>query len=120
MKKLPVTVLSGFLGAGKTTLIKELGNQLGVQQEITSPTFSIINEYSYLDTKGKEIPLFHMDLYRLKHADEAIDIGIEDYLYSGSFCFIEWPAVAEHLLPLETVQVQVEIDEDSSRKFIFL
>ncbi|MFK7936574.1 MAG: tRNA (adenosine(37)-N6)-threonylcarbamoyltransferase complex ATPase subunit type 1 TsaE [Saprospiraceae bacterium] len=115
-----VILFTGEIGAGKTTLIKALGKQLGIQQLVTSPTFSIINEYSYLDADGKETPLYHMDLYRLKNLDEAIDIGIEDYLYSGNYCFIEWPAVIENLLPPEVVQVQIEITADSSRKFIFL
>lgn len=114
-----VIVFRGEIGAGKTTLIKELGQKLGVQQEITSPTFSIINEYSYF-LEGKEKPLFHMDLYRLKHEDEAIDIGIEDYLYSGNYCLIEWPDIINTLLPIDVIQVQIEITPDSARKFVFL
>lgn len=114
-----IILFSGEIGAGKTTLIKELGQQLGVLQEITSPTFSIINEYSYPQA-DKEHLLFHMDLYRLKQLEEAIDIGIEDYLYSGHYCFIEWPEVINSLLPNDVIQVQIEITPDSARKFVFL
>lgn len=115
-----VILFTGEIGAGKTTLIKELCKQLGVQQAVTSPTFSIINEYVYQNEAAREQLLYHADLYRLKHADEAIDIGIEDYLYSGNYCFIEWPAVIESLLPLEVVQVQIELVNNSTRKFVFL
>jgi len=114
-----IILLTGEIGAGKTTLIKAIGRQLGVEQEVTSPTFSIINEYSY-SASGKEKLLFHMDLYRLKTEAEALDIGIEDYLYSGHYCFVEWPAVINSLLPAHVVQVQIEIIADSTRKFVFL
>ncbi|MEL7021507.1 MAG: tRNA (adenosine(37)-N6)-threonylcarbamoyltransferase complex ATPase subunit type 1 TsaE, partial [Bacteroidota bacterium] len=104
-----IILLEGEIGAGKTTLVKAIGQQLGILQAVTSPTFSIINEYTYLDANGREHPFYHMDLYRLKQESEAVDIGIEDYLYSGHYCLIEWPRVIASLLPLDVVQVQITI-----------
>jgi len=121
----------GELGAGKTTLIKELCKQLGVKDEGSSPTFSLINEYHAPTPRFSPSPLqketenrglnetektasviYHLDLYRLKSESEIYDIGYEDYLYSGNYCFIEWPEKMEHLLPPDVVKVRI-VREDS-------
>ena len=94
----------GELGAGKTTFIKALCIELGVNDAMSSPSFSLVNEYH--DTNGK--PIYHFDLYRLKSPEEAFDIGMEEYLYSGNYCFVEWPERAEELLPQETVHIMIK------------
>ncbi len=110
----------GDLGAGKTTLIKELCRQLGVTDEGSSPTFSLINEYrtatpALKGAKSQNSPsgvggvLFHFDLYRLKNESEIYDIGYEDYIFSGNYCFIEWPEKIEKLLPKDFVSVRIEV-----------
>ncbi|HET6991292.1 MAG TPA: tRNA (adenosine(37)-N6)-threonylcarbamoyltransferase complex ATPase subunit type 1 TsaE, partial [Bacteroidia bacterium] len=88
----------GELGAGKTTFIKALCVELGVKDTMSSPSFSLVNEYH----DGKENPVYHFDLYRLKSPEEALDIGMEEYLYSGNYCFVEWPERAPEILPEET------------------
>lgn len=118
--KQKIIVFNGEIGAGKTTFIKRFCKHLGVQEEVTSPTFSLINEYPYTDKNGQEALIFHADLYRLKSLEEAIDIGIEDYLYSGNYCLIEWPDLINPLLPLDVVRVEIEITEDSKRKIVLL
>ena len=95
----------GELGAGKTTFIKALCKELGVNENMSSPSFALVNEYR--DQKNN--PVYHLDLYRLKSEREALDIGLEEYLDSGNYCFIEWPEIIEHLLPEETVHVYIEI-----------
>lgn len=105
----------GEIGAGKTTFIKAICVLLGVEDYVSSPTFALVNEY----VAGQE-RVFHLDLYRLHNIQEALDIGIEDYLYSPFWCFIEWPELIEPLLPEETVRVKIEALEDSSRKVLFL
>lgn len=90
----------GDLGAGKTTFIKALCEQLGVKDAMSSPSFSIVNEYH---AYGKSV--YHFDLYRLRKPEEAFDIGMEEYLYSGNYCFVEWPEMAGEILPEETVHV---------------
>ena len=107
----------GEIGAGKTTFIQSICKHFNVQQEVVSPTYSIINEYS---GQNREQLLYHMDLYRLKSEAEAIDIGIEDYLYSRYYCFIEWYELIENLLPDDVLRIHIELLPDSSRKFIFL
>ena len=109
-KEKKVFCFYGELGAGKTTLIKEICKQLGVKDEGSSPTFSLINEYQTNNNK----PIYHLDLYRLKNESEIFDIGYEDYLFSGNYCFIEWPEKMEHLLPSEIVKVKIEV-RDSER-----
>lgn len=101
------------MGAGKTTLIKALCECLGVREYVTSPTFAIINEYQ----SGMR-PVFHFDLYRLRNLNEALDIGIEDYLDSGEYCFIEWPEVVRDLLPEDALRVEIRVNEDNSRTVI--
>lgn len=93
----------GEMGAGKTTFIKALCSELGVTDIIQSPTFAIINEYRRQNGE----PVYHFDFYRIKKLEEAYDIGYEDYLYSGCYCFIEWPELIEELLPAGTVRVTI-------------
>ena len=95
------------MGAGKTTFIKALCRVLGCQSPVSSPTYSIVNEYKTADGK-----LYHFDLYRLKNADELLDIGFEDYLYSDSYCFIEWPALAADFIHGPMLKVQILVKEN--------
>ncbi|MCK5401243.1 MAG: tRNA (adenosine(37)-N6)-threonylcarbamoyltransferase complex ATPase subunit type 1 TsaE [Flavobacteriaceae bacterium] len=100
----------GEMGVGKTTLIKALVNALGGKVEVTSPTFSIVNEY-----KVKDDIVYHFDFYRLKDATEALDIGIEDYLYSGHWNFIEWPEKISAFLPNEADILQLKLNKNGFR-----
>lgn len=108
-----VFALYGKMGAGKTTFIKALCQELGVEDVVTSPTFAVINEYRS-DIAGELI--YHFDFYRIKKLEEVYDMGYEDYFYSGALCFIEWPELVEELLPGNTVKVTIEEQEDGSRK----
>ena len=99
------------MGAGKTTFTTALCKHLGVTDTVCSPTFTIINEYVTVD--GRTV--YHFDFYRINKLSEAIDIGIEDYLYSGNLCLIEWPENIEELLPEETLKVHIEVNPDLSR-----
>ncbi len=101
----------GNLGAGKTTLIKEICEHLQVVDVIASPTYPIINEYKTNDNKV----VYHIDLYRLKSLDEAINIGIEDYLYANNYCFIEWPDNFESILPDKHIKIKMTKLEDDIR-----
>jgi len=101
----------GEMGVGKTTLIKEICKQLGVLDNISSTTFSLVNEYK---TK-KNKTVFHFDFYRIKNENEALDIGIEDYFYDNHWCFIEWPQNIKNLLPLEAVEIHLSNVEDGKR-----
>ena len=103
----------GKMGAGKTTFIQSVCRVLGSDDTVTSPTFALINEYN---TK-KNGSVFHFDFYRIKNLDEVFDLGYEDYLYSGSYCLIEWPELIESLLPEKVVRVKIEVEPDGSRKF---
>ena len=100
------------MGACKTTFIKAVCEELGVEDVITSPTFAIVNEYRS-DTTGELI--YHFDFYRIKKIEEVYDMGYEDYFYSGALCFIEWPELIEELLPEEAVKVTIEENADGSR-----
>lgn len=100
----------GKMGAGKTTFIKAICEELGVDDVITSPTFAIINEYS-----GKDETIYHFDFYRIKKLEEVYDMGYEDYFYSGSLCFIEWPELIEPLLPDDAVRVTIAEQPDGTR-----
>lgn len=101
----------GAMGAGKTTFIKAVCEELGVAETITSPTFAIVNEY-----KNKEgLPIYHFDFYRINKLEEAFDFGYEDYFYSGNLCFIEWPELVESLLPENTVKVYIAETENGTR-----
>lgn len=101
----------GEMGAGKTTLIKALCEQLGVEGSVTSPTFSIVNEYT-----GKTGRVYHFDFYRLKTQTEALDMGYEEYFYSGDYCFIEWPEKIPDLLPESYISISIDEQLDRSRK----
>ena len=106
----------GDMGAGKTTFISELCKALGVDEDdASSPSFSIINEYRS-DTTAELI--YHFDLYRLDSPEEAFDIGVEDYFYSGAVCLIEWPERIEELLPEDTVKVELKVNPDHSRTLV--
>lgn len=107
-----VFTFEGPVGAGKTTFIQAICRQLGVTEAVSSPTFALVNEYAG--------PVYHLDLYRLEHIEEALDIGIEEYLYSGHYCFIEWPLWIKPLLPQHYVQIEIIPMADGSRKMLFL
>lgn len=99
------------MGAGKTTLIKALCKSLGTADIVNSPTFAIVNDYAL--PNGESV--FHFDLYRLKEIAEAYDMGCEDYFYSGCYCFVEWPGIAERLLPNDTKMISISVNEDEQR-----
>lgn len=105
----------GKMGAGKTTFIKAICEVLGVEDVITSPTFALVNEY----TSGDGDPIYHFDFYRIKKLDEVYDMGYEDYFYSGSLCFLEWPELIEDVLPEDAVKVTITEMPDGSRQVEF-
>lgn len=104
----------GKMGAGKTTFIKAVCEELGVEDVINSPTFAIVNEY--VDGQGE--PVYHFDFYRIKNQQEVMDLGYEDYVYSGHVCFMEWPELIENLLPDDAVKVTVEEEIDGGRVLV--
>jgi len=106
-----ILLFYGEMGVGKTTLIKEICKQLGVTDSISSPSFSLVNEYQAL---GKE-KVFHFDFYRIEDEEEALDIGVEDYFDSNCWCLIEWPKNIENLLPLDAVNIHLSILENGQR-----
>ena len=112
MDQRTVFAFYGKMGAGKTTFIKAVCEELGVSDVVNSPTFSIVNEYRSDDT-GELI--YHFDFYRIQKIDEVYDMGYEDYFYSGALCFIEWPELIEDLLPGDVVKVTIEENEDGTR-----
>jgi len=101
----------GEMGVGKTTFIKAICQGMGVTENITSPTFSIVNEYKM----GNGYPIYHFDFYRIKNIEEAYDFGYEDYFYSGDYCFIEWPELIETILPPNIVKVAITLSEGERR-----
>lgn len=103
----------GGMGAGKTTFIKAVCDQLGVNDAVTSPTFAIVNEYN-----SQMGPIYHFDFYRIKRASEVLDIGFDDYIYSGNLCLMEWPELIEDFLPEETTIVKIMEIENGMRKII--
>jgi len=111
-----VIAFYGSMGAGKTTFINALCNELGVTDNMNSPTFSIVNQY---DVEGDN-PIYHFDFYRINRIEEAFDFGYEDYFYSGNYCFIEWPEKIESILPTDTLKVYISEQEDGSRLISFL
>ena len=104
----------GKMGAGKTTFIKAICEELGCQDVITSPTFAIVNEYSSDTT-----PIYHFDFYRIKKLEEVYDMGYEEYFYSGALCLIEWPELIEEILPDDAIRVNIIEQEDGSRTITF-
>lgn len=106
----------GKMGAGKTTFIKAVCEQLGVNDVITSPTFAIVNEYTS-ETSGETI--YHFDFYRIKKIEEVYDMGYEEYFYGGGLCFIEWPELVEDLLPENATKVTIGENADGSRTVSF-
>ena len=106
----------GSMGAGKTTFVKAVCEVLGVEDVITSPTFAIVNEYTI---SQQPTAIYHFDFYRIKKLEEVYDMGYEDYFYSGSLCFIEWPELIEELLPEDAVKVSITEQEDGSRVVVF-
>lgn len=106
-----VFAFRGEMGAGKTTFIKAICENLGVSDTINSPTFAIVNEYR---SDSAEL-IYHFDFYRINKIEEAYDFGYEDYFYSGSLCFIEWPEKIESILPHDTVDVEISVLEDGTR-----
>ena len=110
-----IYIFQGDLGSGKTTLIQKMVKNLGSEDDVTSPTFSIINEYKINDDR-----IYHMDLYRLKTIEEAQDIGIFEYLDSGNYCFIEWPELIIPCLDLPYTEINIDILENNTRNIIFL
>ncbi len=107
--------LKGNLGAGKTTLIQKVCKKLGSKDHVVSPSFALINIY---DSDVQDI--YHIDLYRLKNLDEAIDLGIEEYLYSGNYCFVEWPGIIESISPEVYTEINIDILEDGKRTILIL
>ncbi len=105
----------GKMGAGKTTFISAVCEELGVSDVINSPTFAIVNEY----LSGSGNPIYHFDFYRIKNIGEALDIGYYDYIDSDNLCFMEWPELIESILPDDTVKVTIEEEVDGSRKITF-
>ena len=101
----------GKMGAGKTTFVKALCEELGVEDVITSPTFALVNEY----TSGEGDPIYHFDFYRIKKLEEVYDMGYEDYFYSGNLCLLEWPELIESILPDDAVKVTITPQEDGTR-----
>lgn len=109
-----IFLFNGSMGVGKTTLIKELVRALGAEEQASSPSFSIVNEY--------EIPdglIYHFDFYRIENPREAFDLGFEDYLYSGNYVFIEWPEKVAGLLPEEIFNISISMNQDQSRTVSF-
>ncbi len=106
-----IFALYGKMGAGKTTFIQAICNSLGSNDNVTSPTFAIINEYNTKDLSS----IYHFDFYRIEELEEAYDLGYEDYLFSGNFCFIEWPEMIESLLPENIIKVNIEVLDNESR-----
>ena len=108
-----VFAFDGQMGAGKTTFIKKLCEQMGTTDVVNSPTFAIVNVYDVEQPYQGEV--YHFDCYRLKDIREAIDFGAEDYLYSGNYCFIEWPKMIEAILPEDTVYIRITPKENGDR-----
>lgn len=105
----------GEMGSGKTTLIKEICRQLGVEDDMTSPTFAIVNEYH----RNNGEAVYHFDFYRINEPDDALRIGFYDYLYSGNYCFMEWTENVEQLLNGDFTAVNIEQKDDNARTFSF-
>ena len=110
----------GKMGAGKTTFIKAICEELGCQDVITSPTFAIVNEYTpHSSLLTPHSSIYHFDFYRIKKLEEVYDMGYEEYFYSGALCLIEWPELIEEILPDDAVRVNINEQEDGSRTITF-
>ncbi|MBP3844718.1 MAG: tRNA (adenosine(37)-N6)-threonylcarbamoyltransferase complex ATPase subunit type 1 TsaE [Prevotella sp.] len=109
----------GKMGAGKTTFVKAICEELGSEDVITSPTFSIVNEYTTHDASLTMPQVYHFDFYRIKKLEEVYDMGYEEYFYSGALCLIEWPELIEDILPDDAVKVTIEEQPDGTRKVSF-
>ena len=108
-----VVAFDAPMGAGKTTLISRIVALLGAEDDVTSPTFAIVNQY-----EGSEVTIYHFDMYRIERIEEALDFGSEEYVASGALCLVEWPEKIEPLLPEDTMVVKIEILSDSARRFV--
>ena len=115
VKDAKVFAFHGEMGAGKTTIVTALCRKKGVRDTIGSPTFSIINEYSYIDS-GQIKKIFHIDLYRLKDEEEVMQAGVEDVVYSGETVMIEWPEKAPHLLDEKTIHIRISLLNENKRQ----
>jgi len=110
-----ILAFHGPMGAGKTTFVSALCRQLGVQDDVNSPTFAIVNEYR----DAHDAPIYHFDFYRLTRSDEALDLGLYDYLDSGALCLLEWPEIVEPLLPADTLHVSIAETSEGTRRITF-
>lgn len=106
-----IVAFYGPMGAGKTSLIREICARLGVEDTVTSPTFALVNQY----LAGNGNTIYHFDFYRIDDPREAFDLGYEEYFYSGDLCLVEWPEKIEELLPDDTMKVRIEIADEDSR-----
>ena len=114
-----VFALDGKMGAGKTTFVKQLLRELGSEDIVNSPTFAIVNVYEIPAPDGARTEeVYHFDCYRLKSLTEALDLGAEEYLYSGNYCFIEWPDIISRILPEDTVYLRLSVLENGDRQLI--
>lgn len=107
-----IVCFNGDLGAGKTTLIKELGKVIGITDNISSPTYAIVNEYR----DPLSATIYHFDFYRLKDEEEALDIGIEEYLYGGNICLIEWANMFPGLIPAKHLEISIKLVDEEYRE----
>jgi len=107
-----IWVFNGRMGAGKTSLIKQIARQLGVEDVVSSPSFSIVNEY--LDADGNSI--YHFDFYRIKDQEEALDLGVEEYFYSGNYCWIEWAEKISAYIPEKFALIHIEVGNNDERE----
>ena len=107
-----VVLFRGGMGAGKTTLISRIVALLGSEDNVTSPTFALVNQY-----QGDSCLIYHFDFYRIDRVEEVFDLGYEEYFYSGELCLVEWPEKIEALIPEDVMTVSIEVDEDECRTF---
>jgi len=103
------------MGTGKTTFIKAVCEELGVEDVVSSPTFALVNEYTARSGKWADSAIYHFDFYRIRKLDEVYDMGYEEYFYSGALCFVEWPELIESILPADAVRVSMRKESDGSR-----